>query len=370
MGMGEDVEMANLIKNTSSKKFLFLLCVAFVTGYLEEPAFAGNERVEVFPPAPVSPPGQCKQGNFCVQYSLSATDTNPRLLGIWGADANNVWAVGIASNAKVVLRWDGKTWSRIGGLPGGAQEIHGVWGTSKEDVWAVGDQGTILHWDGKTWTETRVPEVRQFHGIWGSAKDDAWAVGVGGTAGIGMHWDGKKWSLIAADQAESLSKVWGSAKDDVWAVGLQRNGGVLLRWDGKNWTMLRKTDDFLSGVWGSSKKDVWVVGGVQDSARWDGTTWVKVGFPGTSSLSSVWGTGPKDVWAVRTKLEGNIEVGEILYWDGNAWAVVESSKGYPCTAVWGTPDGTHVWVAGGGRILHRQRPAAPPVTPAPAAAPR
>jgi len=44
--------------------------------------------------------------------------------------------------AKAIVKWNGTTWT--GQTSGTTNFLHGVWGTDANNVWAVGATGTIL----------------------------------------------------------------------------------------------------------------------------------------------------------------------------------------------------------------------------------
>lgn len=74
------------------------------------------------------PPG-CTPDKWCRQKSLP----QDHLYGIWGADANNVWAVG---QNGAIQKWNGTTWTKQ--TSGTSQTLYGVWGADSQNVWAVG----------------------------------------------------------------------------------------------------------------------------------------------------------------------------------------------------------------------------------------
>ena len=61
------------------------------------------------------------------------------LTGVWGSDANNVWAVGRGE----ILKWNGAVWEAQ--ASGTWNPLNAVWGASASNLWVVGTLGTILH---------------------------------------------------------------------------------------------------------------------------------------------------------------------------------------------------------------------------------
>ncbi len=242
-----------------------------------------------------------------------------QLYDVWASGDGSAWAVGFfweqKSNGELVergaiARWIDGDW-RVQARP--PAPLHGVWGASADDVWAVGHEGVALHWDGRDWTETR-PSTYRVESVWGTAADDVWAAGYAGIA----HFDGERWET--RDATPYLEDVWGLARDDVWVVG---DYGTTLHWDGNTWTTHTVASDerlALSAVWGSESDDVWAVGYVVTGtpavagviAHWDGEVW---SYDRTSTpLHDVVGYTSDDVWAVG-------DGGVIVHWDGRAWSV-------------------------------------------------
>jgi hypothetical protein len=73
---------------------------------------------------------------------------------LWGAAADDVWAVGDFTN---LAHWDGAKWTDTvrRTTTTSTTVIRGVWGTAADDVWAVGDSGAISHWNGTAWSQTQ-----------------------------------------------------------------------------------------------------------------------------------------------------------------------------------------------------------------------
>jgi hypothetical protein len=104
-------------------------------------------------PADLSMPGsmkQCSTDSWCWENPLP--QGNP-LSDVWGADANNVWAVGASGT---IQKWNGTAWAaqpkwnwtawavQSSGI---LNDLYGVWGTDANNVWAVGTSGAILKVD-------------------------------------------------------------------------------------------------------------------------------------------------------------------------------------------------------------------------------
>lgn len=134
---------------------------------------------------------------------------------------------------------------------------HGSWlnavvALAANDVWAVGSASNfsttlVLHWDGSTWRVVPSPSVANWtnslNGVAAVAGDDIWAVGTSSrdsytadgdvhtsTVTLTEHWDGSAWSIVAspnpgtannyyATTDNQLNGVAAVSTSDVWAVG-------------------------------------------------------------------------------------------------------------------------------------------------------
>jgi hypothetical protein len=77
-------------------------------------------------------------------------------------------------------------------MPSPTQEfLKGIWGAAADDVFAVGDGGTILHYDGADWRPMASGIGENLEAIWGVSGTDVFAVGTGGTI---LHYDGVDWN--------------------------------------------------------------------------------------------------------------------------------------------------------------------------------
>jgi hypothetical protein len=160
-------------------------------------------------------------------------DCGAQLRAIYSFGATSAWAMGRGGGFRLEPRQD------AGGDPGAvawtpyllpvSTTFEGVWGAHADDAWAVGTNGNIVHFvaAGEPRWEQQAPVVAvNLHGIWGSAKDDVWVIGDGGHV---LHYDGARWSLADSGlppirSEADLYAVWGSGPDDVWIGG----DGVLL----------------------------------------------------------------------------------------------------------------------------------------------
>lgn len=218
------------------------------------------------------------------------------VMSVWGAAADDVWAVGGQLDAGAVWRYDGAAWSRVG-VPDGPliNWVHGC----GDVLWMVGNDGRALRRVGQgPFEPVDTGEAQDLWGVWCAAPDRAWAVGGDAVATdapadpVIIAWDGARWSRPPAPTLDRESrawfKVWGSGPDDVIAVGAR---GTIARWDGAAWTqeLAGTSRDFVS-LWGTGPDDVVAVGGRANGlvARWDGAAWTQHVLEREPGMNGVW----------------------------------------------------------------------------------
>ncbi|MGI5499879.1 WD40/YVTN/BNR-like repeat-containing protein [Lentzea sp. CA-135723] len=247
-------------------------------------------------------------------------------------DAGNAWAVGTeafdpaqesTTGVPLMLRWNGKTWSRTS-LPVTQERVvfQRVAASSAKDVWVKGSPlypngSAVLLWryDGVTWTEVPYPpgatpsnlSIRDLSVVDGHA----WLVGHRGNAPVFHEWNGSTWlehqpptECVAGGSFPNFcfaNTVKAFAPDDVWAAGNGWWNGfmgpVLFHWNGTAWRTvdigLNQQQLTIQSLDGLSSKDIWAVGdsGGMGSGnvvvRGDGTTWQTVDGLQTPSTPAV-----------------------------------------------------------------------------------
>lgn len=265
--------------------------------------------------------------------------------GLWGASANDVWAVG----GPFILHRTGSAEWAFEPAPD-FTFLNGVWGSSASDVWAVGEAGTIVHNDGGGWSSVHVDSALSLNGVGGTSSSNVWAVGNDGAL---LYWNGAAWSDQSFD-AISRSTVWGDPSGLAIAVG---EGGSAIAWNGSAWTEMNTgTSSSLNGVWGSGPADVYAVGDDGTVIHYDGNPegdWTLVDIGGsTESVNGVWGSGPNDVFILANNGLN------LMHWDGVSWhtmAQYSSNADVWMYTIWGTGP-NNLYTAGDvGTILHGQR---------------
>ena len=222
------------------------------------------------------------------------------LLSVWGASADDVWAVGGQVEAVgeagvgLLMHSDGTVWTPQT-LPDGTPLLNWVHGAGGE-TWLVGNAGSTLRSDGSGFAAVESPTEVPLWGVFVVGPGDSWAVGgdafdSDGT-GVILHWDGATWTdmpMPALDRSSAaLFKVWAAAANDVWAVG---DAGVIIHYDGAAWSQVPSgTGNDLISLWGTGADDIVAVGGrsIGTVARWDGAAWTSFDVGQVPGLNGVW----------------------------------------------------------------------------------
>ncbi len=208
--------------------------------------------------------------------------------------------------AGCIARWDGQTWSNLGGgFPGLGYVIYALAGT-ENNLYAGGQFGrvtptfiqNIARWDGTSWSALSTGANGPVYSL---AQDgnNLYAGGFFTTAGgvsssYIAKWDGSAWSPLGTGLSGPCLALAVSG-NDVYAGGnFATAGGVtvnsIARWDGTSWHALGSGIEPGGGVnaivvIGS---DVYAGGSfstaggksITNLAKWDGSTWSSVGNAG------------------------------------------------------------------------------------------
>ncbi|MFV8753617.1 hypothetical protein ACNOYE_23940 [Nannocystaceae bacterium ST9] len=185
----------------------------------------------------------------------------PMLHWVYGVD-DRVWAVG---RLGAILVREGEVWTAEASPSD--RILWGIWGASADELWAVGGDGVsdapvLLRREGasESWTQVDLPALSvDTHGlfkIWGSAADDVWIVG---DVGASLHWDGSEWTDHSTSDNIDLISLWGTPSEGIVAVG-GRASGRIVRLGGASWSGETLESPGLNGVWVDPSGPITVVG--------------------------------------------------------------------------------------------------------------
>lgn len=248
-------------------------------------------------------------------WNVESSPTSVTLNDVWGASANEVFAVGAE---ETILYFDGTSWTEKNHSVDGAN-LRDVWGSSGSDVVAVGDNGTIWRYDGSDWKQDASGTTVNLHGVWVNTDGLAFVVGENDAIppyeAVILYFNGTSWVTMDSNSSIPLKAVWGTSPSNVFAVG---DSGTILRYDGSTWSAMNSgtTSDTLRCIWGSSESDVIAAGSSTNVYRYDGNAgnnWTQktgvVEYP-----EDIWGSADNNVYAV-----GGSDAKTIDRFDGNTW---------------------------------------------------
>jgi hypothetical protein len=180
----------------------------------------------------------------------------------------------------------------------GLATVYGIWGTAANDLWAVGGAsdsvGFVWRSDGTRWTEVRVPaaDSASIFKIFGRAADDVWMCGFGG---ITVHWDGNDFTEISAAE-RTLFTIHANERGALAVGGY--GSGLIVEDDGSGWRDVTPGDvPALFGVVRAPGFDV--VSGADRALylREPGAAWRALPSHGLETLHATWVDPAGVIWA-------------------------------------------------------------------------
>ena len=310
-------------------------------------------------------PNECGDHTLC--RDAIAIDSSTRLLGLWAAADDDIWAAGTKG---LVVHYDGAAWKTI--PTGVLQTLRSVAGTASNDVWFSSTDRYLLHtrgisadgaadWEVFDSSSSDTPHIME--SIWGSAEQGMWGVVDNnyGATGLVLHsngWQpgvGPAWTLDLAPSwmdppgPYGGRSLFGFGATEVWSGWL--GGRLYRRVDGK-WRELNSTTRAtLNGMWGSSANDLWLVGTEGTIRRWNGSEMSTLELDPSvrdHDLFGVFGSGPNDVWIVG-------ERSLVLHYDGQHLSriPVGGLQGARPTLrkVWVSDTSDRIWIVGDAIVL-------------------
>ena len=330
--------------------------------------------------------------NLYVSFGLTAGDADVwRLTGttwtqIGGDGINSSWAastfeaiyalhyfdgnlyagLGISANNAEVWRWNGTSWTKIGG-----DSLNSGWTTNYEGVYSITDDGTNIYaglgltagdnevwrWNGTSWTKIGGDALNgsftNTHTIvrslaFGNGLLYAGLLGTANNAET-WSWNGTTWTLMGGG---FINNSWGGfnlqnvesmtiSGDYLYAgTGNTVAGNALVwRFDGNNWVIVGGQG--LNGSWpaktyenvlsmlsfgGNLYAGLGTTANDAEVWRYNGSTWTQIGG---DSINSSWAAGFEEVSAMAN-LGGSLYVGlgnsandaEVWRWNGTSWTKI------------------------------------------------
>lgn len=292
-------------------------------------------------------------------------------------DGTNIYAgLGNSNGDGEVWKWDGSSWTKIGG-----DGINAGWTTAQGDsVMALlfsdgklhtgtsdttGD-GLAFTWDGSSWTQIGGAYVNKSWGYYGigavnvmQAQGDYLYAGTGNAAGNAMvfQFDGANWNLVGG---QGVNNSWepftyeqvmsmASYKGDLYVgLGTTQSGAVadgqVWKWDGHTWTKIGGNGINSSWLQASHFGEVdsmaadnnYLYAGLGSAAgdgqvwRYNGTSWELIG---TRNLKGAWpAITPHNIYSMAI-YNGKLQVGlgrannygQVWEWNGSSWSQIGGS---------------------------------------------
>ncbi|MBI4034539.1 hypothetical protein HY380_01420 [Candidatus Saccharibacteria bacterium] len=262
--------------------------------------------------------------------------TYEQVMSMTGYNNNLYVGLGISANDAEVWKWDGSTWSQVGG-----DSLNSGWTTNYEEVYSLAAYGGYLYaglgasasdaevwrYDGSVWSKiggdsinsgwtTNYDRVRSFTVFSGQL-----VAGLGDSAGEAevWAWNGTAWTKIGGD---AVNSSWSTTYEAVHSLavyngelyaGLGSDAGdaEIWKYNGSSWTKVG--GDAVSNSW-EDNTYFWVrslavyngdlyaapgsatnVAGLGEVWKYDGTSWTKIGG---DLLNGSWSSGIEDVYSL------------------------------------------------------------------------
>ena len=204
-----------------------------------------------------------------LEFQRQKTPGGKLLYGVWGTDAQHLWAVGgdpaDEDQGGAIWKWNGTEWiaddSALAARPEGLPTLYKVWGRSPTEVYAVGRLGVVLNWNGVRWTLMPSGVNRPLFTVHG---DSTRLVATGGAfSGVILELgNGEVFSDLAPAGAPQMNGIFVAEGGPAAAVGNDGTYAVrgALGWELKPQVTAAKAFDFHA-TWMDTAGGVWAVGG-------------------------------------------------------------------------------------------------------------
>lgn len=284
----------------------------------------------------------------------------------------NLYAgLGNAVGDAEVWRWDGSTWTQVGG-----DGDNGSWADlTYENVTSMTSNGTTLYaglgstvGDAEVWSCDTSSGCSSWTKIGGDGINSGWAVNtfesvesttfVGGNLYVGLglsandaevwRWNGSSWTKIGGD---NLNSGWNTGIEAVYSLtndgtniyastGLTAGDADVWRWNGSAWSQIG--GDALNSSWAAATYEYVysmtyfggnLYAGIGNTAgdaevySWNGTTWTKIGG---DTVNSSWDSSSYEMVYSLANDGTNLYAGlgntagdnEVYSWNGTSWTKI------------------------------------------------
>lgn len=299
-------------------------------------------------------------GSTCVPLGLPSPGADGHLNRVvWGSSANHVF---VGHSLGRTIHCGAGLNDCVSMLPDKphALEITSIWGADQENVYAVGNGGLVQRCQSSTnrctvYNSAIGPGKGGYlQNVWGSSSEYVYAVGgkIDGTAGSIVRCRGSSSTCVDLQftPSPSLNAVWGRDAEHVYVAG---ESGALLRCTAANDLCLSinsGTTARLWRIWGDGGEQFFIVGDktiLRCQASNDSCVSLTHGL--TKRFNAIWGSDANNVYAVG-------EGGSIVRCsvDSNACTPLTSGVTATLYGVFGT-DSNNIYVVGDyGTILRRR----------------
>jgi len=204
-----------------------------------------------------------------------------QITGLTATGANDVWVFGTTvDGSRIIGTWhfDGTTWLRISGEAG---YIYRASAISHNDIWATATNSgadVILRYDGRAWSRIRTgPALNgiQPRDILAVSNRDVWIAGneISRTGSPSLqlaHWNGSRWSRLPSGQSAWAGRLAPAPNGDVMLTATPANAsaiGLIVQASSHAWG----STIIVAGGLGSGVSDVtiaprtrslWATGGI------------------------------------------------------------------------------------------------------------
>lgn len=293
----------------------------------------------------------------------NALAANEYIYGMTSDPAGNIYAAGFFYNASVkryVAKWDGTTWSELGGTNalGANDMIYTITSDPAGNIYAAGTfqnasgQRYVAKWDGTSWSQlgtgTNPLGTSNNYPIKTLTSDPAGNIYAAGsfTNSSGKQfvakWNGSSWTELgtganALAANEEIRCIISDAAGNIYAAGsfTSNNRQYVAKWNGTSWSPLGTGTNALMinqaimSIACDQAGNIYAAGAFTNAAgkyyvaKWDGNTWTELGT-GANALSANNG-----IYSIEVDPMGNVYAAGgfsnanqkhyVAKWNGNTW---------------------------------------------------